>query len=272
MRNEENKLKPKERQLNNKDHVLEDLVEVEEKREKEIGPSDSNFPLLKIFRESAPGSFKHTQTLVDMVENVTASLNMDPEELRLAALYHDIGKMLSPAIFTENQGEANIHNNLDPWISYSLITRHVSDSVMILVAHAFPKKVIEIVSQHHGQSVLSAIFEKAKAADQKAVEDDYRYRTPKPSSIESMILMLCDRAEATTRSLLIEQNKKDIDPFNLITNIFNKLSLDGQFDNVSILLGKLKTIQNALIQDVASTFQKRVAYKEDEELIAKPKD
>jgi len=98
-------------------------------------------------------------------------------------------------------------------------------------------------------------------------EDWFRYKTPKPDSMEALILMLCDQVEATSRSLVMEQNKKDIDPSVLVTNIYDKLALDGQFDNVTILLGKLQKIQKALIQDVASTFQKRVPYEEDKELI-----
>jgi hypothetical protein len=265
----QDKNKQEERQPNSKEIGLEDTFE--DKREKEIGPSDSNYPLLKSYREAAPGSFKHTQALVDMVENVISSVDMDLDELRLAALYHDIGKMLAPQLFTENQGIENMHDDLPPWVSYSLITRHVSDSVMILVTEGFPRKVIEIVSQHHGQGVLRAIFEKAKDANPQVNEDDFRYHTPKPSSVDALILMLCDQVEATSRSLMIDQNKKDVDPSYLVTNIFNRLSFDGQFDNVQIVLGMLKKIQSALIKDIASTFQKRVAYKEDEELILEPK-
>jgi len=232
-------------------------------------PSDPNFPLLKSFREITPGTFKHTQALVDMVENVGAALGMDYEDLKLATLYHDVGKMLAPEIFTENQGPENIHDNLDPRLSYWILTRHVSDTVMLMVANNFPRRVIEIASQHHGQCVVKAIYEKAKASS--LGEDWFRYKTSRPSSIEALILMLCDQIEATSRSLLIEQHTKDIDPSALVINIFEKLSMDGQFDNVTMQLGQLSKIKKALIQDVASTFQKRVAYEEDKELITPQK-
>jgi putative nucleotidyltransferase with HDIG domain len=232
---------------------------------KDSDPSDPNFPLLKSFRDTAPGTFKHTQTLVDMVENVGAALGMDYEELKLATLYHDVGKMLAPEIFTENQGPENIHDGIDPRLSYWIITRHVSDTVMLMIANNFPRRVIEIASQHHGQCVVRAIYEKSKTSI--LGEDWFRYKTSRPKSIEALILMLCDQIEATSRSFLIEQHTKDIDPSALVINIFEKLSMDGQFDNVTMQLGQLSKIKKALIQDVASTFQKRVAYEEDKELI-----
>lgn len=239
---------------------------------KELSPMDSKFPLLAEFRNKAPGSYKHAQSLVSMVENVCAAIDLDGDTLKMAAMYHDIGKMWSPLTFTENQGkeDENIHDNLDPLISYQIITRHVSDTVVILVAHDFPKDVIRIASQHHGNCILQAIYENAKKADEsfEGEEDMFRYKTPRPDSLESLILMFCDQVEATSRSIYVEQNM-DVDPSVFVTNIYNKLHLDGQFNNVRLLLGDLKKIQDALISDVASNFQKRVKYEEDKDLAEK---
>jgi len=240
------------------------------KDSKDVDILDPNFPLLKEFRHRAPGSFKHTQTLVSMVENVCSVIDMDMRALKIAAMYHDIGKMWFPELFTENQPEdENVHDELDPWISYQLLTRHVSDTVTILINHNFSTEVIQIASQHHGDTILKAIFEKAAKRDPsaKATEHLYRYRTNKPDRIESMILMLCDQVEATSRSIYKNQDI-DVDPKVLVVNIYNKLLSDGQFDNVSVVLGKLKLIQQALVEDVASSFQKRVRYDEDDELSA----
>lgn len=248
--------------------IVDDQVEKESKEiPKEItNPLDPNFPLLKEFRHRAPGSFKHTQALVSMVENVCSAVDMDLETLKTAAMYHDIGKMWAPNLFTENQPEdENIHDRLDPWVSYQLITRHVSDTVTILVNNSFSMEVIRIASQHHGNSVLKAIFEKALKEDEKSAEEVYRYNTSRPDRIESMILMLCDQVEATSRSVYKNQGN-DVDPKVLVINIYNKLLSDGQFDDVSVVLGRLKLIQEALVEDVASSFQKRVRYDEDAEL------
>lgn len=239
---------------------------VEEKEPKILGPMDSGNLLLKEFREKAPGSHKHAQSLVSMVENVCAAIDMDPGMLKMAAMYHDIGKMWAAHLFTENQAKHNIHEGLDPWISYQLITRHVSDTIAILFSNDFPREVIKIAGQHHGTCLMLSLFEKSKETNATAAEDDFRYHTDKPDTIESLILMLCDQVEATSRSFYGEQNRDDVDPAVFVINIYNKLHTDGQFDNVQVMLGELKKIQAALVSDVASNFQKRIKYREDDEL------
>jgi len=248
--------------------------DVEEKELREIDLLDHNYPLLKEFREKAPGSFKHTQSLVSMIDNVAASIDLGSEDLKLAAMYHDIGKMWAPEFFSENQAsDENTHDKLDPQISYYIITRHVSDSVIILVANGFPEKVTKMVSQHHGTTILKAIYEKVKGLHPKgAVSDEYlfRYRTQKPDSLESLILLLCDHVEATSRATFSTQ-EQEVDATSFITNIFNKLMADGQFDDVEIRLGYLNKLQEALISDIAGSFHKRVKYEENDIKLEKKK-
>jgi hypothetical protein len=121
---------------------------------------DTKYPLLTMFKELCPGTFKHSQALASMIDGVAVSLALDSNLLKLAATYHDIGKIFNPKYFTENQLEdEDVHKNLDPKISYEIITRHVSDSVIVLInEEGFPSKVIEIISQHHGQTVLRYFF------------------------------------------------------------------------------------------------------------------
>ncbi len=238
----------------------------EDKEDKKIGPMDSTFHLLKEFREKAPGSHKHAQSLVSMVENVCAAIDIDADILKMAAMYHDIGKMWSPSLFTENQGKDNVHDGLPPWTSCELITKHVSDTIAILFINEFPKDVIRIASQHHGTCVVQAIFEKAKVEDSNANPDAFRYKTQNPDSLKSLILMFCDQVEATSRAIYASDSD-NIEPAVFVLNIYNKLHTDGQFDNVQVLLGKLKKIQAALITDVSSNFQKRIKYEEDKILI-----
>jgi putative nucleotidyltransferase with HDIG domain len=241
--------------------------EITEKLEKkDPGPLDSHYPLWAEFREKASGSYKHTQSLINIVDNVASSIELDSPNLQLAARYHDIGKMWFPEAFTENQGKNSIHDHLEPWISYQLLTRHVSDTVVILISNDFPAEVIKIAAQHHGTTILKSIYEKALKDDPNIPESAFRYNTEKPSSIEALILMLCDQVEATSRSIYVDQ-QKDVEPDIFISNIFNKLMLDGQFDNVSLKLGHLSKIQKALAEDVAGNYQKRLKYEEDNELI-----
>ena len=251
---------------NSKEKPIKPDEEVIEKVDKELSPLDSHFPLWAEFREKAPGSYKHTQSLSNIVDNVASAVGIDSEDLMLAARYHDIGKMWFPEAFTENQGKENIHETLEPWVSYQLLTRHVSDTVAIMIANDFPTEVIQIASQHHGTTVLKSIYEAAQKANPETNKSEFRYHTEKPSTVEALILMLCDQVEATSRSLYVDQ-KKDVEPDVFIGNIFNKLMMDGQFDDVELKLGNLGKIQKALAEDVAGNYQKRLKYAEDEELI-----
>lgn len=243
-------------------------IELEEqpKQNKYIELLDPKIPILRTFREKASGSHKHTQALVSMVDNVCAAINLEPDELVVAARYHDIGKIWAPHFFSENQSDENVHDNLDPMISYQLLTRHVSDSVIILVNNSFPMEIIKMVSEHHGTTVLKAIYEKALEIDPNTPPDVFRYKTDKPSNLESLILMLCDQIEAASRSIYVDQDK-NVDPTTFVIGTYNKLLVDGQFNDVEVLLGNINKIQQALIADVAGNFHKRVEYKENEDLV-----
>ncbi len=220
---------------------------------------DSSYPLLKEFRVKCPGTFKHSQALVSMIEGISLELGLDVDEMKVMAQYHDIGKMLNPKFFTENQLEdENPHKGLDPYISYQYITRHVSDTTMILVSDPnFPKEIINKVSQHHGTTILK--FFASKVPSENA--DEFRYQTQKPSSIESMVLMICDNIEARSRSYT--QGGKEFSPTEVIDRAINDLSKDGQLD--ALTLGDLRKIQRALGKELEGTYQKRVSYPEDEE-------
>ncbi len=196
---------------------------------------DTTYPLLSKFREAAPGTYKHSHTLTSMVEGVSLALGLDVGLMKVCATYHDIGKSFNPSYFTENQlDEEDPHKDLDPMISYNIITKHVSDSTIILLNDSdFPRKVIEIISQHHGDTVLKYFFRKSKEKD----DSTFRYKTTKPKCIESAVLMICDVIEAMSRSLA--QNGK-LDPMNVIESTINDLIDDGQLDAVYMKLGDLK--------------------------------
>lgn len=221
---------------------------------------DSTYPLLKEFRETCPGTYKHGQTVSSMVEGISLDLDLDVNLMKIAALYHDIGKMNNPKFFTENQlGNEDPHKDLDPVMSYQIISRHISDSVYYLVNDAnFPRRLIEIVSQHHGNSVIRYFYEKAGSKDKNA----FRYKGNKPTCVESAVLMIADSVEATARSYT---QKGNFNPIELIDNTTSYLLNDGQLDNVYMRLGDLKKIKEALAKELEGTFQKRVDYGEPKE-------
>ena len=237
------------------------ILEEQTFREKLSHFLDPEHPLLREFRKVCPGTYKHSQALSTMVEGVSTVLRLDVERMKVAALYHDIGKSFFPWYFTENQGSnEDPHLKLPTEVSFSIITRHVSDSVAILVNNQrFPRDVIEVISQHHGKTIAKYFFKKSGSTD----KDAYRYKTKKPNCIEAAVLMICDHVEATSRSL-VQANK--FEAAAVVTNIMDELIEDGQLDNVVMRVGDLKIIKDILIKDLESTYQKRVDYdKADEE-------
>jgi hypothetical protein len=216
---------------------------------------DSSYPLLQTLRDICPGTYKHSQSVASMIERVSDDLSLDVPFTKVSAMYHDIGKIIFPKCFIENQTEKeNIHDGLDPRISYYLITKHVSDSVNILINDEnFPRKIIEIISQHHGTTVVRYFFSKSGLEDEKA----FRYSCCKPKSIESALLMICDHIEAISRS---EIQVGKFDPNKVIDSTINNLLNDGQLDDVSMKLGLLRTIKTSLTKELEGTYHKRIDY------------
>lgn len=227
---------------------------------------DSSYPLLQKLRENCPGTYKHSQNLAGMVEGVSISLELDVTFMKVAALYHDVGKLFNPGMFTENQldGE-NPHDNLDPKMSYQLISRHVSDTVLLLLNDEnFPRDLIKITAQHHGNSIMRYFFEKSGSD----IDDQFRYKCERPTCVESAILIICDCIEATSRSQ-VQKRGPDFDPSIVIEDTINNLMSDGQLDDVYMRLGDLQKIKDALATELQGTYQKRVDYSKAKEEVKK---
>lgn len=240
----------------------DDAQQIIDEKEKDNGNLkdllESNYPLLQKFRETCPGTFKHSQALMGMVEGIVISLELDVSFMKVAAMYHDIGKIFNPKYFTENQlQDENPHEKLDPLISFQIISRHTSDTAMILMSDDnFPRDLIQVACQHHGQSIMKYFFEKSGSD----IEDLFRYKGEKPKCVESAILMICDSIEARSRSE-IQAGKGEFDPTYVIEDTINTLLSDGQLDDVVMRLGDLQKIKDALAKELEGTFQKRVDYK-----------
>ena len=221
---------------------------------------DSAYPILKEFRDKCPGTFKHSQAVMGMVEAICTELGLDTTFMKVAAMYHDIGKMINPKYFTENQIEdENPHEKLDPRISFQIISRHPADTCRILMDDGnFPDELIRIAMQHHGTTVLKYFYEKYNAITEADVPDDYfRYHGKKPKCIESMILMLSDSIQARSRS---EVQSGKFDPARTINDTYRSLSIDGQFNDVYGKFGDIEVIKQVLAKELEGMFQKRVDY------------
>lgn len=219
---------------------------------------ESDHPLLDKLKNIAPGTYRHCQNVADLSEAVASDLGLDVTLMKVCALYHDIGKMFNPTFFTENQNDGNIHDNLDPHISYQLITRHVSDSIMILMSETdMPREVMEIISEHHGDTILKSLYNKTD----KKNPDGFRYKCPKPSEEYSSILMIVDSVEATARSMsdkLVTPEAK----IKVVKDTIDRLREDKQLDEMKV--GTLRQVQQRLIRELDGLYHTRIDYDIDE--------
>lgn len=223
---------------------------------------ETSYPLLQKFRDLCPGTYKHSQAVASMVEGISLDLGLDVTFMKISSIYHDIGKIMNPMCFTENQlDDENMHDKLDPRISYQLISRHVSDTAFILLHDGnFPNELIRIATQHHGTSVMKYFFNKSGSE----VEDHFRYKGSKPTCVESAILMICDHLEAISRSES-QKRQSEFDPSIIIEDTINDLLIDGQLDEVYMKLGNLQKIKDSLAKELQGTYQKRIDYSKAKE-------
>jgi putative nucleotidyltransferase with HDIG domain len=245
--------------------MADDNVQNGDHKDEEFSLKDvleTSYPLLQKFREACPGTYKHSQAIASMVEGIALDLKLDVTFMKIAATYHDIGKMMNPMCFTENQlDQENLHDNLDPMVSYHLISRHVSDTAFILLHDGnFPDDLIRIASQHHGTSVMKYFFNKSGID----IDDHFRYKGTKPTCVESAVLMICDCLEARSRSEA-QNRQSSFDPQIIIEDTINELMEDGQLDDVVMRLGNLQKIKVALAKELQGTYQKRVDYSKSKE-------
>lgn len=220
---------------------------------------DSKFPLLERFRELAPGSHRHSQNVSSLCEAVAIELELNTDLMKCAGMYHDIGKIVAPEIFSENQNGKNIHDDIgDPLISYQLITRHVGDSILQLLQ--IPNfdgklKLMDVVSQHHGNTVLRFFYNKSKSK----VEDHYRYKCVPPQTIEAAVLMICDSVEATSRALdSADELETTEDRRTVVNTTVERLMNDLQLEDITV--GQIRVIKNVLKRELENIYHKRERY------------
>ena len=244
---------------------INDKQEVKESQHELSFLLDTSYPLLKTFRQACPGTYKHSQTLSAMVEGVSLDLGLDVIFMKVACMYHDIGKLYNPEYFTENiLDNEDPHENLDSWMSYQIISTHVAHTTNILLNSGdFPSDLIKVVSQHHGNGVIEYFYNKSikfsTATSTIRNKDAFRYHCTRPQSVEAAVIMIVDHMEATSRSLF---QAGKLDPLQVIEQTINNLLDDGQLDEVTMKLGDLKRIKMSMASELEGTFQKRVDYAE----------
>jgi hypothetical protein len=177
-------------------------------------------------------------------------------------MYHDIGKIKRPEYFIENRARnADRHKTLKPSMSTLVIVNHVKEGVEQASRLKLPKKIKEIIAQHHGDSLIRYFFEKAKEEYDpemhKIGEESYRYSGPKPKNKEAALVMLADSVEAASRSL---KNPTETNLRHLINDIFNNYILDGQLDHCGLSIQELKIIADSFLHTLDTIYHPRVEY------------
>lgn len=158
-------------------------------------------PLLARLAREAPGTYHHSLVVGNLAEAAAEAVGADPLLTRVAVLYHDIGKVLHPELYVENQANrVNVHDVLDPVTSARLIKEHVTEGVKLAKRARLPKPIVEIIQQHHGTTLIKYFYAKAKELGLPVEEEEFRYPGPRPQSKEAAIVMLADSVEAAVRA------------------------------------------------------------------------
>ncbi len=224
-------------------------------------------PLLRELMVRAPGTYHHSVITSNMVEATAKAVKANPLLAKVSAYYHDIGKIKKPLYFIENQmGCENRHEKLAPSMSSLILISHVKDGVELAREHKLGREIIDIIQQHHGSSLISFFYHKARdrmlAKGNKSVtikEEDFRYPGPKPQTKEAGLVMLADMVEAASRSL-VDPTPARIQ--GIVQKIINSAFSDGQLNECELTLKDLNAIAKSFNKTLSGIFHHRVEYPE----------
>jgi len=231
-------------------------------------------PLLRRLLVETPGTYHHSLMVGNLAERAAEAIGADPLLTRVAAYYHDIGKLANPMAFIENQaGGENIHDQLDPEISAQILKQHVADGIDIAYQSKLPKALIAFIPQHHGTAIMSYFYARAREAaaapfgglqtedGERAAgrvdERKFRHVGPKPQSREAALIMLADGVEASVRSLA---SRDEAAIRAMVGRIIDERLADGQFDECDLTLRDLERIREAFIGQLLGMYHQRIAY------------
>jgi putative nucleotidyltransferase with HDIG domain len=216
--------------------------------------------LLKELSLKAPGTYSHSIMVANLAEAAANEIGSDQMLARVSAYYHDVGKMLRPQFFIENQPEgASLHSNIRPNLSAIIITSHVRDGVEMLEENHIPPDLVDIVRQHHGTSLVRYFYEKAiEEADGEPVDENrFRYHFEKPRRRTSGILMLADSVEAAARA---QQKPSAALIGQTVERVVNSKLEDGQLDECDLTFSDIVKIKKVFARMLIAAYHPRVDY------------
>jgi len=231
-------------------------------------------PLLRRLLIETPGTYHHSLMVGNLAERAASAIGADPLLARAAAYYHDVGKLANPLAFIENQASGdNIHDQLDPEHSATILRQHVPDGIDLAYKARLPKPLIAFIPQHHGTAIMSFMYGKArraaaapfgsesqpagKAAADAVDQRRFRHGGPKPQSREAAVLMLSDGVEASVRSL---SSRDEATIRAMVGQIVQERLADGQLNECELTIRDLDKIKEAFVGQLQGMYHQRIAY------------
>lgn len=221
-----------------------------------------NHPLLRELVIRAPGTYHHSHLVGILAEAAAEAIGANPLLARVAAYYHDIGKIRKPLYFVENTSDCESrHDKLSPHMSALIISSHVKDGADLAAQYKIPKKIADMIPEHHGTKMISFFYDRAKKEADPALgvpdEKDFRYQGPKPQTRESGLLLLADSVEATVRSL------KEKSPSRIqqtVEDVINSSFTEAQLDECDLTLRNLHDIGSSFTKILMGIYHQRIEY------------
>jgi putative nucleotidyltransferase with HDIG domain len=220
-------------------------------------------PILRKLMIEAPGTYHHSVIVGSMVEVAASEIGANPLLAKVCGYYHDIGKIKKPLYFIENQSNGkNKHDKLAPSMSGLILIAHVKDGVEIAKENKLGHAIVETIRQHHGTSLISFFYDKAKQLKgEDAVNiDNYRYPGPRPQTREAGLVMLADVVEAASRTL---ENPTPSRIQGHVQNLINKMFSDGQLDECELTLKDLHNIAKSFNKILNGIHHHRIEYSDN---------
>jgi len=224
-------------------------------------------PLLRELLRRAPGTYHHSIMVANLAEQAAERVNANSTLVRVGAFYHDVGKMVRPPFFVENQEGMDPHASLDPHTSARIVVSHVADGLELARRYRLPFRIRDIIAQHHGNRVVRSFYRKAQEAAGEGVQIDpeaFRYPGPRPDSREAAIVMLADAIDATSTAVR-PNTEKAIE--KLINTIVEDDILEGQLNRSGLTLGDIEQLRLSFIETLKGRYHVRVQYPGNELLL-----
>jgi len=224
--------------------------------------SDLNAPVLRKLFTAASGTYSHSLMVANLAEQACQDIGANALLARVGAYYHDIGKMENPDYFVENQTDHNRHDEIAPRLSATIIRSHVKLGVEKAYSLGFPKDVIDIIAEHHGNSIISWFYNKATEQEEDVSSGDFSYGGNPPRSKESAVVMLADITEAAVRTMNKPTAGK-MDKF--IQQLFDAKVEHGQLAESDLSFHDLEVIKKAFVRVLAGYYHSRIEYPKQKE-------